>query len=77
MLDLMNQLLCLPAQLMVELHRQLFLLIMTISQSLKRLLNPKPRFYRQTYPVILVLSTAHALVETTRAPLFAPGEATW
>jgi len=77
MLDLMNQLLCLPAQLMVELHRQLFLLIMTISQSLKRLLNPKTRFYRQTYPVILVLSTAHALVETTRAPQFAPGEATW
>ncbi len=61
---------------MVELHRLLFLLIMTISQSSQRLLNPKTRFYRQTYLVILILHTVNALVEATRAPLFAPGEAT-
>ena len=71
-----NQLTCLPAQLMVELHRLLFLLIMTISQSSQRLLNPTPRFYRQTYLAILILHTVNALVETSRAPPSAPGEAT-
>jgi len=76
MLVSMNQLPCLLAQLMVELHRPLLLLIMTISQSLKRLLNPKTRFYQQTYPVTQILHLVNALVEATRAPLFAPGEAT-
>ena len=61
---------------MVELHRLLFLLIMTISQSSQRLLNPTPRFYRQTYLVILILHTVNALVEATRAPPSVPGEAT-